>query len=133
MKDLVEMEVRELLESYGYPIDLPVIKGSARLALNEDSASEMGLGSVKKLMDIVDTYIEQPVRRNNLPFLMAIEQSYVIKGRGTVVTGKVEQGVLKIDENIDLVGFNIKTTVCLGLEMFRKTLDFAETGDMLEF
>src|ERR1700727_90324 len=91
MKDLVEIEVRELLESYGFPSDLPVVKGSARQALNEDrdSPSTLGLLSVKKLMEVVDSYIKQPSRNSSVPFLLSIEQSYVVKGRGTVVTGKV--------------------------------------------
>lgn len=131
MKDLVELEVRELLEAYGYSADLPVIKGSARLALSEDrhEASYLGLLSIKLLMENVDNYILQPDRRINVPFLLSIEQSYVIKGRGTVVTGKVEQGRVKIEDLLELVGKDIKTTVCLGLEMFRKSLDFAETGE----
>ena len=131
MKDLVEIEVRELLESYGFPEDLPVVKGSARLALNEDvsSPSDLGLMSVKKLMDTVDSYILQPERLINVPFLLAVEQSYKVKGRGTVVTGKVEQGMIKIEDPLELVGRDIKSTVCLGLEMFRKSMDIAEVGD----
>jgi elongation factor Tu len=133
MQDLVELEVRELLESYGYPSDLPVIKGSARLALNEQEASKLGLLSIKKLMDTVDTYIRQPERLINVPFLLAIEQTYVITGRGTVVTGKVEQGVVKISDNLEIIGNSKKkeilTTSCLGLEMFRKSMDYAEVGE----
>ena len=131
MKDLVELEVRELLESYGFPADLPVIKGSARLALNEDkfNPSELGLLSVKKLMDTVDSYIALPNRNKNIPFLLSIEQSYVVKGRGTVVTGKVEQGTVKLEDSLELIGRDIKSTFCLGLEMFRKSLEIAETGD----
>ena len=131
MKDLVELEVRELLESYGFPEDLPVVKGSARLALNEDisNPSELGLLSVKKLMDTVDSYILQPERLINVPFLLAVEQSYKVKGRGTVVTGKVEQGLIKLDDPLELVGRVIKSTICLGLEMFRKSMDVAEVGD----
>jgi elongation factor Tu len=133
MQDLVELEVRELLESYGYPADLPVIKGSARLALNEQESSSLGLLSIKKLMEQVDTYIKQPERLVNVPFLLAIEQTYVITGRGTVVTGKVEQGVVKITDNLEVIGNNKKkeilTTTCLGLEMFRKSMDYAEVGD----
>jgi elongation factor Tu len=131
MKDLVEIEVRELLESYGFPSDLPVVKGSARQALNEDrdSPSTLGLLSVKKLMEVVDSYIKQPSRNSSVPFLLSIEQSYVVKGRGTVVTGKVEQGTIKIEDSLDLVGRDVKSTFCLGLEMFRKSLDYAETGD----
>jgi elongation factor Tu len=137
MQDLVELEVRELLESYGYPSDLPVIKGSARLALNENEPSNLGLLSVKKLMDTVDSYIKQPERLVNAPFLLAIEQTYVITGRGTVVTGKVEQGMVKISDNLEVVGNSKKReilqTICLGLEMFRKSMDYAEVGDMLVF
>jgi elongation factor Tu len=131
MKDLVEIEVRELLESYGFSRDLPVVKGSARQALNEDfhAPSVLGLLSVKKLMDTVDSYIVQPNRNINVPFLLSVEQSYVVKGRGTVVTGKVEQGLVKLEDPLDLVGRDIKSTICLGLEMFRKSLDLAETGD----
>jgi len=131
MKELVEMEVRELLESYGFPTDLPVIKGSARRALEEDVPSELGTLSVKLLMNTVDSYIKQPTRALDAPFLMPIEHVHVIKGRGTVVTGKVEQGKISIEETLDLVGTNIQSTLCMGLEMFRKALDFAEVGDSI--
>jgi len=135
MKDLVELEVRELLESYGYPADLPVIKGSARMALEEpyDSPSVLGMESIKQLMDTVDSYIKQPERLVNAPFLMSIEQTYVITGRGTVVTGKIEQGLVKLTDNLEIIGNNKKkeifSTVCVGLEMFRKSMDAAEVGD----
>jgi len=135
MKDLVELEVRELLESYGYPSDLPVVKGSARMALNEDLSepSVLGMQSVQKLMDTVDSYIPQPERLINVAFLLSIEQSYVITGRGTVVTGKIEQGVVKVTDALEIVGNNKKkevySTICLGLEMFRKSLEVAEVGD----
>lgn len=131
MKDLVEMEVRELLETYGYPGDLPIIKGSARLALeeNSDNFSEIGMLSVKNLMDTVDSYIPQPDRLINAPFLLAIESVYVITGRGTVVTGKIEQGALKENDELDLLGRIIKKTACLGIEMFHKTMSNAEVGD----
>jgi elongation factor Tu len=131
MKDLVELEVRELLESYGFPTDLPVVKGSARQALNEDrfNPTELGLLSIKKLMDTVDSYIALPNRNKNIPFLLSIEQSYVVKGRGTVVTGKVEQGTVKLEDSLELIGRDIRSTICLGLEMFRKSLEIAETGD----
>lgn len=92
MKDLVELEVRELLESYGYPDDLPVLKGSARTALEETEPSELGTLSVKELMNTVDVYVKQPERLLDAPFLLSIESTLVAKGRGTVVTGKVEQG-----------------------------------------
>jgi elongation factor Tu len=131
MKELVEMEVRELLESYGFPIDLPVIKGSARKALEEVHASEIGTESVQTLMDTVDEYIKQPERALTAPFLMPIEHVHVIKGRGTVVTGKVEQGKIIIEEALDLIGNDIKSTMCMGLEMFRKSLEFAEVGDSI--
>jgi elongation factor Tu len=135
MQDLVELEVRELLELYGYPSDLPVIKGSARLALNENlqDPSILGMLSVRRLMDTVDEYIKQPERLINVPFLLSIEQSYVITGRGTVVTGKIEQGMVKVSDNLEIVGNNKKkdiiSTVCLGLEMFRRSMEQAEVGD----
>jgi elongation factor Tu len=130
MKDLVEIEVRELLESYGYPTDLPVIKGSARDALYEDDSSELGTLSVKALMDKVDVYIKQPIRSKEAPFLMSIEGIFMAVGRGTVLTGKIESGILNIGDNLELVGGrNIINTICMGLEMFRKALDFAEVGD----
>jgi elongation factor Tu len=135
MRDLVELEVRELLESYGFPNDLPVVKGSARLALNEDynEPSDLGLLSIKKLMDTVDNYIPQPIRKLNAPFLLSIEQVYVITGRGTVITGKVEQGTLRVNDNLEIIGNNPKreilSTVCIGLEMFKKSMEAAEVGD----
>lgn len=131
MKDLVEMEVRELLETYGYPADLPVIKGSARTALEEDMehSTELGLGSVKNLMNTVDTYIPQPQRLINAPFLLSVESVHVITGRGTVVTGKIEQGALKENDELDLLGKDIRKTACLAIEMFHKTMSTAEVGD----
>lgn len=129
MKDLVELEVRELLESYGYPDDLPVLKGSARMALEETEPSELGTASVKQLMDTVDVYIKQPERSLDAPFLLSVESTLVAKGRGTVVTGKVEQGKVNINDELEVVGSDIKPTTCLGLEMFRKSLDYAEVGD----
>jgi elongation factor Tu len=135
MKELVELEVRELLESYGYPADLPVVKGSARLALEEDlqKPSELGMLAVKKLMDVVDDYIKQPDRLKDVPFLLSIEQTYVITGRGTVVTGKIEQGVVKLNDSLEIVGNDkrreVISTLCSGLEMFRKSMDVAEVGD----
>ena len=130
MKELVEMEIRELLESYGFPEDLPVVKGSARKALEENDPSELGTGSVKLLMDTVDSYIPQPdIKLSELPFLLPVEHIHAVKGRGTVVTGKVEQGVVRVEETLDLVGPDVKTTLCLGLEMFRKSLDYAQFGD----
>jgi len=129
MKDLVELEVRELLESYGFPEDLPVLGGSAKLALEESENSDLGMNSVKNLMNTVDIYIKEPVRDLNAPFLLSVEGSLVARGRGTVVTGKVEQGVININDEIEVLSSVIKNTTCLGLEMFRKTLDRAEVGD----
>jgi len=130
MKDLVELEVRELLESYGFPMDLPVLRGSARQALFEETASELGTLSVKMLMDTVDSYIAQPLRLKDAPFLMSIESIFVATGRGTVLTGKVETGVVKISDPLELVGGrNTLSSICMGLEMFRRSLDFAEVGD----
>lgn len=130
MKDLVELEVRELLESYGFPSDLPVIKGSARQALFEETPSELGTLSVKTLMKTVDDYIKQPLRLKDAPFLMSIESIFVATGRGTVLTGKVETGIVKISDPLELVGGrNTISSLCMGLEMFRRSLDFAEVGD----
>jgi len=129
MKDLVELEVRELLESYGFPDDLPVTKGSARCALEEDEYSELGTGSILNLMESVDSYIKQPDRITNVPFLLSVESTLIAKGRGTVVTGKVDQGKVLINDELDVIGTDIKHTICLGLEMFKRSLDFAEVGD----
>jgi elongation factor Tu len=130
MKDLVEIEVRDLLESYGFPIDLPVVKGSAREALTEIERSELGYGSVKALMDVVDSYIKQPVRLTEAPFLLSVEGIYMAQGRGTVLTGKVETGTVKAGDSLEIIGGkNTISTICMGLEMFRKTLDYAEVGD----
>lgn len=124
MKDLVEIEVRELLESYGFPNDLPVEKGSARQALNEDSPSELGTLSVQKLMNTVDSYVKEPVRLKDAPFLMSVEGIFIATGRGTVLTGKVETGTIKITDPLEVIGGrNNLTTTCMGLEMFRKSLD----------
>jgi len=130
MKDLVEIEVRDLLESYGFPIDLPVVKGSAREALTENEHSELGYDSVKALMDIVDSYIQQPIRLTEAPFLLSVENVYMAQGRGTVLTGKVETGRVKAGDLLEIIGGrNTVSTSCMGLEMFRKSLDFAEVGD----
>ena len=130
MKDLVELEVRELLDTYGFTGDIPCVKGSARRALEEQDACEVGTGSVKTLMNFVDTYIKQPDRKKDVPFLMAIEGIFMATGRGTVLTGKIESGVVKIGDALEVVGGrdNI-TTSCMGLEMFKKSLDIAEVGD----
>jgi elongation factor Tu len=130
MKDLVELEVRELLDTYGFIGDIPCVKGSARRALEEQDPSEVGTGSVKILMNYVDNYIKQPDRKKDVPFLMAIEGIFMATGRGTVLTGKIETGIVKIGDALEVVGGrdNI-STLCMGLEMFKKSLDIAEVGD----
>ena len=128
--DLVEMEVRELLSEYDFPgDDTPIVRGSALKAL-EDPSSEWG-DKVVELMEIVDEYIPEPQRDNDKPFLMPVEDIFSITGRGTVATGRVERGVLKVGEEVEIVGLTDekRKVVVTGLEMFRKTLDFAETGD----
>ena len=128
--ELVEMEVRELLSSYNFPGDeIPVIKGSALVAL-EDGDKEMGENSILKLMEAVDDYIPQPERPKDKPFLMPIEDVFSISGRGTVVTGRVERGVIKVGDEIEIVGLKpTSKTTCTGIEMFRKLLDQGEAGD----
>jgi len=128
--DLVELEVRELLKSYQFPgDDIPVVRGSALMAL-EDKNAEQGEQSVLKLMAEVDRYIPQPTRDKDKPFLMPIEDVFSISGRGTVVTGRVERGVVKVGEEIEIVGLKATTkTVVTGVEMFRKLLDQGEAGD----
>ncbi|MCZ6847476.1 MAG: elongation factor Tu, partial [Alphaproteobacteria bacterium] len=128
--ELVELEMRELLSSYDFPgDDIPIIPGSALAAL-EDGDEETGKNSILKLMAAVDDYIPQPDRAVDLPFLMPIEDVFSISGRGTVVTGRVDRGVVKVGENIEIVGIKETTkTVCTGVEMFRKLLDQGEAGD----
>ena len=126
--DLVEMDVRDLLNKYGFPGDeVPVIRGSAKLALDGDPEA---MKSIEELMDAVDSYIPDPVRDNDKPFLLAVEDVLTITGRGTVVTGRVERGMLKLNDEVEIVGIKptVKTVVT-GIEMFRKLLDFAEAGD----
>jgi elongation factor Tu len=128
--ELVELEVRELLSSYEFPgDDIPVIRGSALAAL-EDSNRELGHDAVLKLMAAVDEFIPQPTRPVDLPFLLPIEDVFSISGRGTVVTGRVERGVVKVGEEVEIVGIKAtqKTTVT-GVEMFRKLLDSGQAGD----
>ena len=128
--ELVEMEVRELLSSYEFPgDDIPIIHGSALKALEGDSG-DLGEGSIKKLMEAVDSYIPQPERPVDKPFLMPIEDVFSISGRGTVVTGRVETGIVKVGEELEIVGLKdtVKTT-CTGVEMFRKLLDEGQAGD----
>jgi elongation factor Tu len=128
--DLVELEVRELLKSYQFPgDDLPVVRGSALMAL-EDKNPEQGEQAVLKLMEEVDRYIPQPARDKDKPFLMPIEDVFSISGRGTVVTGRVERGIVKVGEEIEIVGLKATTkTTVTGVEMFRKLLDSGEAGD----
>jgi elongation factor Tu len=129
--ELVELEVRELLSQYQFPGDeVPIIKGSALKALESgDPASEWGQ-KIGELMDALDSYIPQPVRQVDKPFLMPVEDVFSITGRGTVATGRIERGVVKVQEEVQLVGFNAeKKTVVTGVEMFRKLLDQGEAGD----
>ncbi len=128
--DLVEMEVRELLSKYDYPgDDTPIIRGSALSAL-EGKNPEIGAEAVRKLMDAVDSYIPMPQRPLDKPFLMPIEDVFSISGRGTVVTGRIETGVVKVGEEIEIVGIkDTQKTTCTGVEMFRKLLDQGEAGD----
>ena len=126
--DLVEMEVRELLSSYGFDGDnTPIIRGSALKALEGDPAYE---DKIMELMDAVDEWIPTPERDNDKPFLMSIEDVFTITGRGTVVTGRVERGTLKLNEEVEIVGIkDTRKTTVTGIEMFRKQLDFAQAGD----
>ena len=124
--DIVEMEVRELLTSYGYPGDeVPVIRGSAKVALDGGDSK-----CIEELMDAVDTYIPLPQHDKDKPFLLPIEDVLTITGRGTVVTGRVERGVIKVNDEVEIVGIkDTQKSVVTGLEMFRKVLDYAEPGD----
>ena len=128
--ELVEMEIRELLDSYEFPgDDIPIVKGSALAAL-EDGDENIGKNSVSELMAAVDDYIPQPDRPKDQPFLMPIEDVFSISGRGTVVTGRIERGIVKVGEEIEIVGIKDTTkTTCTGVEMFRKLLDEGEAGD----
>ena len=128
--ELVEMEVRELLSKYEFPgDDIPIIKGSALKALEGDS-SDIGGPAIMKLMEEVDKYVPQPERPVDQPFLMPIEDVFSISGRGTVVTGRVESGVINVNDDIEIIGIKDTTkTVCTGVEMFRKLLDRGEAGD----
>jgi elongation factor Tu len=128
--ELVDMEVRELLSKYEFPGDaIPIIKGSAKMALEGDKG-ELGEQSIFKLAEALDSYIPTPERAIDQPFLMPIEDVFSISGRGTVVTGRVERGVVRVGEEIEIVGIRptVKTT-CTGVEMFRKLLDQGQAGD----
>ena len=128
--ELVELEVRELLSKYKFPgDDTPVVIGSALKALEGD-ASEMGEGAILKLMDAIDSFVQEPVRDVDRPFIMPVEDVFTISGRGTVVTGRVERGIVKVGEEIEIVGFRqTQKTVATGVEMFRKLLDEGRAGD----
>jgi len=128
--ELVELEVRELLSKYKFPGDeVPIVIGSALKALEGD-ASDMGEGSIIKLMEAVDSFIKEPTRDVDKPFIMPVEDVFTISGRGTVVTGRVERGVIKVGEEIEIVGFKpTQKTVATGIEMFRKLLDEGRAGD----
>jgi elongation factor Tu len=128
--ELVELEVRELLSKYKFPgDDTPIVVGSALKALEGDP-SELGEGSIAKLMEAVDSFIQEPVRDVDKPFIMPVEDVFTISGRGTVVTGRVERGVIKVGDEIEIVGFKAtQKTVATGIEMFRKLLDEGQAGD----
>ena len=125
--DLVEMEIRELLGEYGFDAECPIIRGSALKAIEGDPVEEQ---HIRDLMDAVDNYIDAPARETDKDFLMSIEDVFTISGRGTVVTGRVERGILKLNDEVEIVGLrDTQKSVVTGIEMFRKTLDFAEAGD----
>ena len=131
MLELVEMELRELLDLYEFPgDDTPIVVGSALMALEGKDDNELGTTAVKKLVEALDTYIPEPVRAVDQPFLMPIEDVFSIAGRGTVVTGRVERGVIKVGEEIEVVGISeTAKTTCTGVEMFRKLLDEGRAGE----
>ena len=131
MRELVEMELRELLDAYDFPgDDTPIICGSALMALNGEDDNELGTTAVKALVEALDTYIPDPVRAIDQPFLLPIEDVFSISGRGTVVTGRVERGIVKVGETIEIVGIReTTTTTCTGVEMFRKLLDEGRAGE----
>src|SRR5436309_9040149 len=128
--ELVELEVRELLTKYKFPgDDTPIVVGSALKALEGDT-SELGEGAILKLMDAIDSFVQEPVREVDKPFIMPVEDVFTISGRGTVVTGRVERGIVKVGEEIEIVGFKAtQKTVATGVEMFRKLLDEGQAGD----
>ena len=129
--ELVEMEVRDLLSTYDFPgDDTPIVIGSALMALNGQDESEMGVSAVRRLVEMLDSYIPEPERAIDKPFLMPIEDVFSISGRGTVVTGRVERGIVKIQEEVEIVGIRPTTkTICTGVEMFRKLLDEGRAGE----
>ncbi|MBQ4493686.1 MAG: elongation factor Tu [Elusimicrobiaceae bacterium] len=129
MLDLVEEEVRDLLEKYGFDRETPIIRGSALKAIEGDT-SELGVPSIKKLLEALDTWIPEPKRETDKPFLMAVEDVFSITGRGTVATGRIERGKIKVGDPIEIIGFrDTLTSVATGIEMFRKLLDEGIAGD----
>jgi elongation factor Tu len=129
--ELVELELRELLSKYGFPgDDVPIVRGSALKALETDDVGSAEAACIFELLSAIDDYIPEPVRDVDKPFLMPVEDVFSISGRGTVVTGRVERGIIKVGEEVEIVGFRPTTkTVCTGVEMFRKTLDQGQAGD----
>ncbi|HCF5755100.1 TPA: elongation factor Tu, partial [Pseudomonas aeruginosa] len=129
--ELVEMEVRDLLNTYDFPgDDTPIIIGSALMALEGKDDNGIGVSAVQKLVETLDSYIPEPVRAIDQPFLMPIEDVFSISGRGTVVTGRVERGIIKVQEEVEIVGIKATTkTTCTGVEMFRKLLDEGRAGE----
>ena len=129
--ELVDMEVRELLSSYGYPGDeIPIVRGSALKALEADSPEDPAVAGIKSLLEALDSYIPQPERDIDKPFLMPIEDVFSISGRGTVVTGRIERGIVKVGGEVEIVGIRpLQKTTCTGVEMFRKLLDEGQAGD----
>ncbi|NVD37220.1 EF-Tu/IF-2/RF-3 family GTPase, partial [Marinobacter lutaoensis] len=129
--ELVEMEVRDLLSQYDFPgDDTPIIIGSALMALEGKDDNEMGTTAVRKLVEALDEYIPEPERAIDQPFLMPIEDVFSISGRGTVVTGRVERGVIKVGDEVEIVGIrDTQKTTCTGVEMFRKLLDEGRAGE----
>jgi elongation factor Tu len=129
--ELVELELRELLSKYDFPgDDIPIIRGSALKALESDDVNAAEVKPIFELMDALDSYIPEPLRDVDKPFLMPIEDVFTISGRGTVVTGRCERGKVKVGEEVEIVGFSpTQKTVCTGVEMFRKTLDYGQAGD----
>ena len=131
MKELVEMELRELLDTYDFPgDDTPIICGSALMALNGEDENGLGTTAVKTLVETLDSYIPEPERAIDQPFLMPVEDVFSISGRGTVVTGRVERGIIKVGEEIEIIGIrDTQKTTCTGVEMFRKLLDEGRAGE----
>jgi elongation factor Tu len=129
--ELVELELRELLTKYEFPgDDTPIIRGSALKALESDDEGSEDVKSIFELLEAVDTFVPEPVRDTDKPFLMPIEDVFSISGRGTVVTGRVERGIIKVGDDVEIVGIRATTkTVCTGVEMFRKVLDQGQAGD----